>query len=265
MTPQRIAPAHAPTRSVEREIEIAAPAGAVWKALTDARELTRWFPLEARVTPGPGGAIWMRWDASETVDDRIEVWSPERHLKSVGQAGSWAGIATDYYLRGKGGGTVLRVVSSGFGADATDDVEQGFGYGWDFELRGLRHYLERHRGADRAVAWARARHTPGYEQAWARLTGPGGFFGAGLPAAEPGQRCALATAAGDSLDGVVMLRQPPYQFAAVIEGWNDALLRAHLYGGTAMVWMSAYGVPEARVKEQERRWQESLSGLFSGA
>ena len=31
------------TRAVEREIEIDAPLAAVWKALTDAEELTRWL------------------------------------------------------------------------------------------------------------------------------------------------------------------------------------------------------------------------------
>lgn len=42
-------------RRIEKEIEINAPLEDVWKALTDANELARWFPLEARVTPGPGG------------------------------------------------------------------------------------------------------------------------------------------------------------------------------------------------------------------
>lgn len=262
MTPQRTADAQA--RSVERQIEIAAPVNAVWKALTDAEELIRWFPLEARVTAGPGGAIWMLWDASEKVDDRIEVWEPERHLRSVGRAGSWASVATDYYLQGKGGGTVLRVVSSGFGADgASDDIVQGFGTGWDFELRGLRHYLERHLGIDRIPAWARTRHSLGYDRAWARLTGPGGFFGEpGLPSPGVGQRFAFTTSSGDLFEGEVMLRQPPYQFAATIDGWNDALFRAHQYGGTVMAWLSTYGVPEERVRGLERRWQESLDRLF---
>lgn len=39
-------------RRVEREVKINAPIAEVWKALTDAKELARWFPLEARVTPG---------------------------------------------------------------------------------------------------------------------------------------------------------------------------------------------------------------------
>ncbi|HET6639495.1 MAG TPA: SRPBCC domain-containing protein, partial [Gemmatimonadota bacterium] len=40
------------TRAAKGEIAIDAPVEVVWKALTDARELERWFPLEARVKPG---------------------------------------------------------------------------------------------------------------------------------------------------------------------------------------------------------------------
>ncbi len=54
-------PASGARRSVERTIEIDAPVRDVWRALTDADELMRWFPLEARAEPGEGGSIWMRW------------------------------------------------------------------------------------------------------------------------------------------------------------------------------------------------------------
>ncbi|MGH9858845.1 MAG: SRPBCC family protein, partial [Candidatus Acidiferrales bacterium] len=47
------------TRSVEETIEINAPVEAVWKALTDAEELTRWFPLKAG--ENPDGTVWMAW------------------------------------------------------------------------------------------------------------------------------------------------------------------------------------------------------------
>ena len=40
------------------EIDVTAPASEVWKALTNADELRRWFPLEARVMPGVGGKVF---------------------------------------------------------------------------------------------------------------------------------------------------------------------------------------------------------------
>ena len=48
-------------RRLEKQIEVAASPAEVWKALTDPAELARWFPLEARVTPGERGKIFLSW------------------------------------------------------------------------------------------------------------------------------------------------------------------------------------------------------------
>ena len=48
------------TRDIVREIEIDAPIEVVWKAITEAEEITRWFADEARVTPRLGGSYWVR-------------------------------------------------------------------------------------------------------------------------------------------------------------------------------------------------------------
>jgi hypothetical protein len=61
-------------RRVEREIETAAPIEKVCKALADGKELARCFPLEARVTSGVGGKIFVSWGpAFEGPRDKIEV------------------------------------------------------------------------------------------------------------------------------------------------------------------------------------------------
>ncbi len=65
-----------PTRTVETEIQIAAPVEAVWKALTEAEELERSFPLQARVEPGENGSIFHGWGDWASWDNRIEVWEP---------------------------------------------------------------------------------------------------------------------------------------------------------------------------------------------
>jgi uncharacterized protein YndB with AHSA1/START domain len=44
-------------RRLEKTIEIAVPVEEVWKALTESKELVKWFPLSARVTPGVRGKI----------------------------------------------------------------------------------------------------------------------------------------------------------------------------------------------------------------
>jgi uncharacterized protein YndB with AHSA1/START domain len=52
---------------IERTVEIAAPIDRVWKLMTDASELPRWwFSMEsAEVDPVPGGAIRLNWNKDE--------------------------------------------------------------------------------------------------------------------------------------------------------------------------------------------------------
>jgi uncharacterized protein YndB with AHSA1/START domain len=56
------------TQIIEKQIDIASSAESVWKALTNAEELKRWFPLEARVEPGKGGKI-RAWNLSFGIAD----------------------------------------------------------------------------------------------------------------------------------------------------------------------------------------------------
>ena len=71
------------TRSQEHEIEIDAPIDAVWKALTDAEQLTNWLSEEARVVPGEGGTVWVSWGEGQAGETRIEGWEPGRRLRLV--------------------------------------------------------------------------------------------------------------------------------------------------------------------------------------
>ena len=252
------------TRAVEREIEIDAPLAAVWKALTDAEELTRWFPLNAGVTPGVGGSVWMSWTDTEGEGAPIEVWEPERHLRTGAVLGAALQIATDFYLEGRGGSTVLRVVSSGFGkGEEWDYMYEAWGRGWDFELNGLRHYLERHPGQRRIVASANAAYTCSDVEAWARLTEAGGWFGSsGISDLTSGSRYAFQTTTSETLEGDVAFWQPPWQFTGTVDGWSDGLFRVELCEGAATVWLSTFGVDEEDVGALEQKWRASFGELF---
>lgn len=256
-------------RSVERTIEIQAPVDAVWKALTDAAELTRWFPLEASVTPGVGGTIRLRWDDVYDSEGRIELWEPGRRLRAQFPHTGSAWLVTDYHLEGRGGSTVLRVVTSGFGEGADWDVQyDGVGSGWDFELRQLRHYLERHAGRDRRVALARGRTTQPIVEVWRRLTGPDGWFGPeGLEDLRPGAPYRARTVTGHDLAGVVETWRPPRQFSGSVDAWNHAFFRVELEGadGAADVWLwlATWDVPADEVRAVEGAWQEALDRLLA--
>lgn len=264
-------------RTFETEIEIDAPVEAVWKALTEAEELTRWFPLEAKVTPGVGGKVEMSWTGYSVWNARIEIWEPNRRLRCVG-APQFADesveevtpLVLDYILEAKGGKTVLRLVHSGFRSESDWDDEyfESVHRGWDFELRGLRHYLERHAGKPRLVAWAKIDFRMPFEEAWTRLMGANALLRQGLlDGLREGDRYSITSATGDVFRGVVHVNTPPKQFSGTVEHQNDSLLRVKLDpgpgGGEATIWLSTYGVAPDEVTAFEKRWNDLLQELFS--
>jgi uncharacterized protein YndB with AHSA1/START domain len=251
------------TRSVTRSVEIAAPLESVWRALTDATELVRWFPLEAGVEPGDGGSISMGWADGHWSQGRIITWDPGRRLQYVGVEGPWKGIVTDYHLETEKGKTIVRVVTSGFeGLEDWEDVVGAFGRGWDFELKGLRHYLEKHQGRDRLVARARVSYRRSIERAWSRIAGARGWLGSrGLGNLENSPRYSVTLATGEVLSGAVHNWQPPHQFSGTAEEFNDGLFRVQLWNREVSVWLSTYGLAEKSVRELEQRWQKSLNEI----
>jgi uncharacterized protein YndB with AHSA1/START domain len=279
----------APTagRTIEQSVEIAAPIEAVWKALTDADELVRWFPLEARVNPGPGGSIWMSWKNEYQWETPIEIWDPPRRLRlSYGLSSQptpggtletdpsfgHLQVAIDYHLEARGGGTFLRLVHSGFGPGSEWDEEfDATNRGWIFELGSLRHYLERHRGVARDVVYARVRIDLPREEAWSRVLGADGLRAPAAGALRPGARYALATATGDALEGRVLAFEPPKAFEATVANLNDALMRLNVDDlplrkvRDVTLWIQTYGLPADQVAALRARWEKKLLELFPGS
>jgi uncharacterized protein YndB with AHSA1/START domain len=260
-------------RSTDMTIEIAAPPEVVWKALTDARELMRWFAPEAGVTPGVGGAIWLRWEGVYDGSSRIEVWDPPRHLRAQFPAAGAIGesnplpIMTDYHLEAKGGGTVLRIVSSGFGKNAEwDEMYDGVRTGWMVEASSLRLYVERHLGRDRAVALARTPVATSRADGWRLLTGAGGWLPLGPEGdVREGTRFDVRTRSGERLVGRVLFAERERELAAVVENFGDAFLRIALEKGRAMeawVWLATYDRSLDETRALEERWLRDLSELF---
>jgi uncharacterized protein YndB with AHSA1/START domain len=271
----------ATTRAIEKEIEINAPIETVWKALTDARELTQWFPLEAG--ENPDGTIWMSWRNEYKFASRIEVWEPPHHVRTVPVQSNWSpdktekessasgtepswGMATDFYLESRGGSTALRLVHSGFSLEADwDALYDGTRTGWDFQLWALRHYLENHRGIPRRTAYVREfLKAISRAEAWQILFGPNGLLGQ-LHDLRPGDRYAIRTAAGDAFTGVIHSLQPPHDFSATVENLNHALLRVHLdelFGYRDVNFqLSTYSIPQDQVEALEARTRQLLQSL----
>ncbi len=263
------------TRSLNYEIQIDAPPEAVWRALTDPRELVNWFPIEAEVTPGEGGVVRYIW-GELSGDCPILAWEPNRHLRtgwmaSPEQDERAARVAVDYHIEAHGGSTVLRVVHSGFSVgDQWDDEYDGTRRGWGFELGSLRHYLEKHRGKKRRMAWSRCDIAESNERAWQRLLEAPQFLRDGkLAGLKPGDRYAVTVADGERLEGRVLRFDPPHQFGGTVENLDDALFRFAVetcFGRPEVhVWLASWTLSEERIKQIETQWNALLANVFPQA
>jgi hypothetical protein len=187
----------------------------------------------------------------------------------VGLTNVWQGITTDYRLTTEHGTTVLRVVSSGFSEGADwDALYDAFGGGWDFELLGLRHYLEHHAGRPRRVVLVRGSRSLSAEESWRRLVGPRGWMGeAGLADLTPGDAYSATAGGATAMSGSVALWQPPGQFAATVTEMNNAYVRIDSrclgQNGTPWIWLSTYDVPERELRTLEHDWQRSLDNALA--
>ncbi|MEZ0227072.1 MAG: SRPBCC domain-containing protein [Planctomycetota bacterium] len=237
------------TRTVEKEVRIKAPVEAVWKALTDAGELVKWFPVDARVKPGVGGGIMVSWGPGMEGESEIKIWEPNRRLSDEGKSSKGTPLTLDYYLSTEGGETVVRLVHSGFGADVGwDDEYDSIDTGWGLFLKNLRHYLERHAGAGCLHRWTPLVMGVGVTEAWKRLLGAEGLAAKGSIPTTKGARFSCTTALGMVLEGTVEVAQEPNVLALTVTSLNDALLRFTMKEMSACFAgfdFFGYGLPEA--------------------
>lgn len=253
------------TKAVDVSITIEAPPEAVWRAISDAEELQRWFPLSAAIEPGAGGTVTLAWGPDVAGTATIEVWEEGRHLRYVegpaGGEGEAARVAVDYFIEGRGETTVLRVVSSGFSADDDwaeyiDTIDSG----WRYFLFNLKHYLERHPGTPRRMVWERRKISIPKGEAWPLLFGPGGLVSTSLPASAGG-----AARLWSGHAAVVTMSTPPIHLACRCEELNDALLLVELEPGSGEyslgVWLSLYGLAEEAARQLEGSLRDCLGRL----
>ena len=254
-------------RRLKKEIEVAASPAAVWKALTDAEELSRWFPLSARVTPGAEGSIFLSWGPGSEGEARITAWEPQKLLRVIQQAGDFAGpegVTIEWKLEQRGGTTIVRLAQSGFsaGSDWAEEYFASTEYGWGFMLLNLRHYLERHAGTPRRVAWPRHKVEISRDEAYRRLTAPGGLFREGAGGLKAGNDYMLESATGENFEGRVEFVRPPRGFCLSVRHLNDALLWLTIEGipgeHEVQIWLSAYNLPLPTVDRLESEWRAAL-------
>lgn len=248
------------SRRIEREVFVDAPPDVVWRALTEAGELTRWFAVDARVRPGVGGSLWLSWGEGMEGETPITAWEPGRRFESTQERGP-VRLAVDFHIEATGGGTVVRLVHSGFGdaADWDDEFHMTAG-GWSYFLAHLRWYLERHRGVPRDLIALREPTQYSREEALRRLLGPRGLSREdSLHSTVTGNAFRCSTALGDALSGVVLAASPETgQFGLTLSELGDAVLFLEMEpapgGVRAAFWLSTYGLDADRLAEARDRY-----------
>jgi uncharacterized protein YndB with AHSA1/START domain len=260
-------------------LAIAATPEDVWRALTDAGELMRWFPLQARVTPGKGGSVFWGWDQHWAWESHIEVWEPGHLLRLVESRpafdasgeplpGPSQQLAMEFTIEAHGANTTLRIVHSGFGDGASwDDELESVSAGWQFELRGLRHYLEHHKGRDRHHATAQIVTSFGTSEVWKRLLSPAAFVVTSGSLAQD-ECVVIRSATGDQFSGTVAWHNTGRDLFIRVDDLNDGVFRLSTWragGQTGLqVWLTTYDPRHSdRVRVFGARTKELLARLFA--
>jgi uncharacterized protein YndB with AHSA1/START domain len=262
-------------RSYEKQFDVAAPAEAVWKAITEGEELMRWFCVDARATPGMGGEQYIDWGGGAHATQVITVWEPNQHLRveatrpDLPKTARSEPNALDWYLTHQGGVSRVRMVASGFGEGPEWDHEyDGTFHGWDMFHKTLKHYLEHHRGqaANNIVIYAMLEVSP--DDAWARLMSPEGLVQEGsLGNLAIGAPFEFITSQGDRFSGTIGHYAPTKVLAAVVDNLNKSMLRIEIAsvpgrGHFLYLSLSTWGGPKNEVEALAARLKAIVYGLF---
>jgi uncharacterized protein YndB with AHSA1/START domain len=134
--------------TIEITRTIDAPPAAVFRALTDAGELSRWWTTSAESDPRPGGAFSYRFEFEDASRDHTyegdyhDVTADER--VSYPWQTSLGETTVEVRLRPSGERTELTLTHSGWGEGADwDEMVAMHEQGWTFFLDNLVAYLDR--------------------------------------------------------------------------------------------------------------------------
>jgi uncharacterized protein YndB with AHSA1/START domain len=139
------------TRTFEHALTVEAPRDRVFRALTDADELKRWWITDGVSEPRPGGRFRYEWKMADPADDHVQEGTYDEVAEGERVAFPWHSPAGDsrvtLALTDGDGGTRVSLVHAGI---AADDQFERYEQGWQGFLANLKSVLED--GADRRAA-----------------------------------------------------------------------------------------------------------------
>ena len=144
--------------AISESVTIKAKRPQVFKALTEAAELARWFPTRVQSDPKAGGKFKFEWDfnAAEQNGSQTGTYTdivPNSKIAYAWEAGHDPVVPTmvTFELADADGGTTVHLRHAGFGAGPEGDKLREMHAGpWSFYLANLKGYLEA--GTDQRAA-----------------------------------------------------------------------------------------------------------------
>lgn len=272
-------PRNEQTRTYEKTIQIDAAIEDVWKLLTDASEITRWFSTEAEVEPGEGGSIYMAWNEDFKGKSTIEIWDPPNHLRQLDRREAWQAssedapggtnvptalpLTVDYYLSSEKGKTVLRLVHSGFGMGSEWDEEfDSIKRGWGTMLLNLSNYAEKHIGKPAFHYWRQYQLSISAEEAWKSINEA--MNPEAVPLAE-GVSIRNPVSDGDLEMDILV---DGYEYGLTTGSDRQQLIRFSLYPTPegCLAWFDhlAYGFGDGEIEKLNKKWLELLKPVYKG-
>jgi uncharacterized protein YndB with AHSA1/START domain len=155
--------------TIEITKQIDAPPERVFRALTDADELSRWWTTSADSNPRTGGEYALRFEFDDESRNHIYAGRYEDVTPNERVRYPWNGrfgeTTVEFSLRAWNGGTELALDHSGWSEDA-EEARQMHVQGWGFFLDNLERYLtggedQRAAGGQKAGASAASATTGG--------------------------------------------------------------------------------------------------------
>jgi uncharacterized protein YndB with AHSA1/START domain len=258
-------------RSIELQVTILATPAAIWKALSTGEGLARWFPPIAAGGGAPNSDLFLSWGDGIDWHTHNTAWEENRHLqwsdppnKDSGNPADSIQMAVDWYIETiTGGRCVVRLVHSGFSADADWNDQYGANKeGWTYFLFNLRHYLERHADTPRELIHERRLAAIPRAQLWTRLLGDDGLRAThnGTKGIRVGDRLAFTMDDGRSIPFIVGRVEPSILWGK-LESLNDGLLMIEFEPGGEYhfgIYLSVYGLPRRDV-DSLRKWITTIA------
>lgn len=235
-------------RSIECELTIQADIETVWQAITEAEHISNWFAPFCESKSGPDGYIRLGWSNPDDLDTlSITGWEENSHLATTWYAAP-SGVPEqllplDIRLERTVGGTVLRLVHSGFLTDASwDDEYTSHSRGWNTELRHLRYYLESQFNRTRVFFKRKIRLLDDIDVAIEKIIGSNGYFKTETGTLKEGDSFQLRLPSGEYSKSRVLYQSGTTDFVFACDLLQGGLFRLSIesMAGYPELWFWAF-------------------------